>query len=142
MTDRSWLIDKSALARMSRSADAQEWANRIERGLVQITTATVLEVGYSARTVADWVERVQDPPIALMPRATLTPLIEQRAIDVQGLLARQGHRAPSVPDLLVAAVAEADDLVVLHLDKDFDLIARLTGQPVERLRLRTPGVRD
>jgi len=37
--------------------------------------------------------------------------------------------------VLVAAVAELAGLTVLHVDKDFDLIAAVTGQPVERLRL-------
>jgi len=45
-----WLIDKSALVRLANSPDATEWANRIERGLVPITTVTRLEVGYSARS--------------------------------------------------------------------------------------------
>jgi predicted nucleic acid-binding protein len=44
------------------------------------------------------------------------------------------HRAPSIPDLIVAAAGELAGLCVLHLDKDFDLIADVTGQPVERLR--------
>lgn len=39
-----------------------------------------------------------------------------------------------MPDLLIAAVAERSGLTVLHLDKDFDLIAEITGQAVERLR--------
>jgi predicted nucleic acid-binding protein len=34
---------------------------------------------------------------------------------------------------LVAAVGELAGLTVLHDDKDFDLIAELTGQAVERL---------
>jgi len=37
--------------------------------------------------------------------------------------------------LLIAAAAELAGLTVLHLDKDFDLIASITGQPAERLRL-------
>ena len=41
----SWLIDKSALVRLAVSRDATEWAGRIERGLVRITTVTRLEVG-------------------------------------------------------------------------------------------------
>jgi predicted nucleic acid-binding protein len=50
------------------------------------------------------------------------------------LLSDRGlHRAPSVADLLVAAVAEFADLTVLHADKDFELIADVSGQPVERL---------
>ena len=44
-------------------------------------------------------------------------------------------RAPSIPDLLIAATAELAELTVLHLDKDFELIALITGQPVERLDL-------
>ena len=59
------------------------------------------------------------------------------AIDKETLLAERGqHRAPSVPDLLIAATAELADLTVLHLDKDFDLIADVTGQPVQRLDVR------
>jgi predicted nucleic acid-binding protein len=61
--------------------------------------------------------------------------MEARAVAVQGMLAdRTHHRAPSVPDLLIAAIAELSGLTVLHLDKEFDLIADITGQPVERLR--------
>jgi predicted nucleic acid-binding protein len=55
---------------------------------------------------------------------------------VQRLLAERGqHRAPSVPDLLVAAAAELNRRTVLHLDKDFDLIGELITQPMERLRI-------
>ena len=46
----AWLIDKSALVRLAASPDAAEWAVRIERGLVRITTVTRLEAGYSARS--------------------------------------------------------------------------------------------
>jgi predicted nucleic acid-binding protein len=41
-----------------------------------------------------------------------------------------------VADLLNAAAAELAQLTVLHLDQDYELIADITGQPVERLRLR------
>ena len=52
------------------------------------------------------------------------------------LLAERGqHRAPSIPDLLIAATAELAKLTVLHVDKDFDLIAGITNQSVERLDL-------
>ena len=37
---------------------------------------------------------------------------------------------------MIAATAELAELTVLHLDKDFDLVAEISGQPVERLRLR------
>ena len=132
-----WLIDKSALTRLPRSADADLWVERVERGLVRITAPTVLEVGFSARSGSDWHTVVAEGPVALMPIESLTPLIERRAIAVQGLLADRGrHRAPSIPDLLIAATAELSGLTVLHLDKDFELIAEVTGQRTERLEVR------
>lgn len=138
MTDgREWLIDKSALARLARSPDADEWVSRVQRGLVRIATPTLLEVGYSAGSASDWVLLMEGLPVAAMPTAFGTPRIELRAVEVQGILARRGqHRAPSVPDLLIAATAELNGWTVLHLDKDFELIADITGQPVERLILR------
>jgi predicted nucleic acid-binding protein len=130
----SWLIDKSAYARLTLASDADEWARRIERGLVRVAFPTVLEIGYSARSGADWTMSVTRPPLSLMPREHMSPQTENRALDVQGILAQRGHhRAPSVPDLLVAALAELADLTVLHVDKDFELITEVTGQPLERL---------
>lgn len=130
----SWLIDKSAYACLALASDADEWARRIERGLVRIAFPTVLEIGYSARSGADWTTSITRPPLSLMPREQLSPQAENRALDVQGILAQRGHhRAPSVPDLLVAAIAELADLTVLHVDKDFELITEITGQPLERL---------
>jgi predicted nucleic acid-binding protein len=130
-----WLVDTSALVRLGTSPDADEWATRIERGLVRISTVTRLEVGFSARSAADLRAALRRPPLSAMPVEHLTPAIEDRAIEVQLILADRGqHRAPAIPDLLVAATAELAGLVVLHDDKDFELIAELTGQPTERLR--------
>ena len=132
----TWLIDKSALVRLGRSTEAPEWASRIQRGLVRISTVTRLEVGYSARSVDELRSSSRRAPILSMPTEYLTPLIEDRAVAVQLLLAERGlHRAPSIPDLLIAATAELARLTVLHVDKDFELIAELTGQPIERLSL-------
>jgi predicted nucleic acid-binding protein len=132
----TWLIDKSALIRLAASPDAAEWAERIERGLVRITTVTRLEVGYSARSGPDLRVGLQQPPLSSMPVEYLTPAIEDRAVEILTLLADRGqHRAPSVPDLIIAATAELAGLTVLHLDKDFDVIAKITGQPVERLNV-------
>jgi predicted nucleic acid-binding protein len=131
-----WLIDKSALARLAESPDASEWASRIERGRVRIATVTRLEVGYSARSGDQARAATRTSPLRAMPVEYQTPAIEDRAVDVQLLLADQGHhRAPSIPDLLIAATAELSGLTVLHVDKDFELIAGATGQTVERLTL-------
>jgi predicted nucleic acid-binding protein len=130
----NWLIDKSALVRLGASPDAGQWAGRIERGLVRITTVTRLETGYSARSGPDLRAGLQQPPLSSMPVEYLTPAIEDRAVEVLALLADRGqHRAPSIPDLIIAATAELADLTVLHLNKDFDIIAQITGQPMEHL---------
>lgn len=133
---RTWLIDKSALVRLGASPDAEDWADRIERGLVSVTPVTLLEAGFSARSALDLDRALGSAPLAAMPVDHLSPAIENRALEVQRRLAEQEqHRSASIPDLLVAATAELNRHVVLHLDKDFDLIAEVTGQPTERLRL-------
>jgi predicted nucleic acid-binding protein len=80
-------------------------------------------------------ELLDRPPLSLMPVEYLTPAAEKRAADVLRHLAEHGqHRAPSIPDLLIAAAAETARLTVLHLDKDFELIAGITGQQTQRLQ--------
>jgi predicted nucleic acid-binding protein len=137
----TWLIDKSAMVRLAASPDAAEWGTRIERGLVRITTVTRLEAGYSARSGPELRTGFQRPPVSSMPVEYLTPAVEDRAVEVLTLLADRGqHRGPSIPDLIIAATAELAGLTVLHLDKDFDLIAEITGQAMERLNVRQAAV--
>jgi predicted nucleic acid-binding protein len=129
----TWLIDKSAYERLGRGLDATTWIDRIERGLVHVSTVTRLEIGYSMRSAAALAAELDDVLGRLVSVHT-PPRAEDRAIEVQAVLTERGHhRAPSIPDLLVAATAEATGHVVLHLDKDFELIAEITGQPMERL---------
>ncbi len=136
MAFTSWLIAKSALVRLAQSDQAAEWGSRIGRGLVRISTVTRLEIGFSARTGNELRTSSGRPPLSSMPVEYLTPSIEDRAVAVQAALADRGqHRAASIPDLLLAATAELAQLIVLHVDRDFELIAELTGQPVERLSL-------
>lgn len=97
---------------------------------------TRLELGFSARSGEVGREVFGLPPLSLMPIEHLTPAMEDRAFEVQMLLADRGqHRAPSIPDLLIAATAEKAGLTVLAVDQDFDLIAEVTGQSVEALAL-------
>ena len=135
----AWLVDKSALVRLASSPDAPEWASRIQRGLVRISTLTRLEVGYSARSAGELRRGLAESPLSAMPVEYLTPAIEDRAVAVQNALARTGHhRAPSIANLLIAATAELSRLTVLHLDKDFEMIAEVTGQRMERLTIPDP----
>lgn len=139
MAVTNWLIDKSAIVRLQlgHADNVDSWRLRIDRGLVRISTITRLELGFSVRTGAEGREGFRRPPLSLMPIERITPAIEDRAEEVQLLLADRGqHRVPSIPDLLIAATAEKAGLTVLAVDKDFDLIAEITGQPVETLALR------
>ena len=79
---RRWLVDKSALVRLGSAPNADEWANRINRGLVHIATVTLLEVGFSARTAEEHRLALQHPPVAAMPVENATPAIERRAVAV------------------------------------------------------------
>ncbi|MGV0635452.1 PIN domain nuclease [Mycolicibacillus trivialis] len=129
-----WLVDKSAYTRLATSLDAEMWMERIDRGLLRLSTVTRLEIGYSFRTAAQAHAEATSPPLSLMPIEYVTPAAEDRAVEIQLLLADRGqHRGPGIPDLLVAATAELAGLTVLHVDKDFETIAALTGQRVERL---------
>jgi predicted nucleic acid-binding protein len=91
-----------------------------------------LELLYSARDRATY--RAMAEALRGMPRVAVDDAIVERALEVQGMLAeRSQHRAVPLPDLLVAACAESAGLAVLHYDADFDRIAELTGQRVQRI---------
>jgi len=124
------LIDKSALVRLGASAEAAAWAERIQRGVVRITTVTLLEIGYSARDASDLDAGLHGPPVGSMPIEYATPIAEDRAVHVLTLLAdREHHRAPSVPDLLVAATAESAGLVVLTTTRTSSSSLRSPARP-------------
>jgi predicted nucleic acid-binding protein len=88
-----------------------------------------LEIGYSARNTREW--------DALQRALNSFALVEttaghvHRAREVQRLLAGRSQRGRNIPDLLVAAAAEAVGVAVLHYDADFDRIAAVTGQPCQ-----------
>ena len=134
MAVAGWLIDKSALVRIGESKAVAKWAQRIQSGLVHMSSITRLEVAYSARSAEDLQKSFSTPPLTHLRIEPLSPAIEERAWEIIQHLAKRGqHRAPSIPDLLIAATAEKCDLVLLHVDKDFELIAKFTKQRIERL---------
>jgi len=71
---------------------------------------------------------LRQPPPSAIPVEYLTPSIEDRAVATRAMLADRGqHRVPSIPDLIIAAAAALAGLTVLYLEKDFDLVADVTG---------------
>jgi predicted nucleic acid-binding protein len=125
-----YLIDKSALAHMPDETVRQRLAPIIESGEAATCAIVDLEVLYSTRNQPEH-ERVRQRRKLAYHAVPLTEEIFQRAISVQGELAKTGqHRIP-IPDLIISAAAESAGLTVLHYDADFDRIATATGQPVE-----------
>ena len=127
MSGRPYLIDKSALARISRPAVAGAVDSLFDRGLLATCGMIDLEVLYSAKSPTDY-ERLRTDQ-AVLQQLTIDQAMFDRALDVQRQLAGTSrHRAASIPDLLIAACAEARGATVLHYDADYDLIAEITGQ--------------
>ena len=125
-----YVADKSALARLSQPTVAARLAPLLVGGDVATCSVIELEVLFSAKTHADLV--ATRARRRALPTLAMTQGDFDRAIDVLEGLARSGHhRAAGIPNLLLAAIAERHRLVVLHYDKDFDLIAKVSGQPVD-----------
>jgi predicted nucleic acid-binding protein len=127
----TYLADKSALIHMRTPEVAARLAPLIQDGEVATCGVVELEVLYSARSEADLIA-TRSRRAAAFPRIAMSEEDFHRAEDVMADLASKGHhRGVSLPDLLIAAVAERSRLIVLHYDADYDLIATVTGQEVE-----------
>lgn len=131
-----YLPDTSAWNRSNATtAAAERWADLLLGGDLAICPPVELELLYSARGSADY--RALRDELAGLPRLELTPESVWRATEVQGLLAeRSQHRGPTPTDLLISSIAEQNDATVLHYDRHFDVIAKVTGQGVEWLQQR------
>lgn len=124
-----YLADKSALARLHLAPVRDVLVPLMERGLVSICGVTELELLYSARNIQERA-RMKQQIDASLDLVHEPDDIWARASEIQEALTEKGqHRAASVPDLVVAAVARASGLTVLHYDHDFDTIAAFTEQP-------------
>ena len=126
----SYLADTSALARLRHQSVAAVLGPLIEAGLVATCGVIEFELGWATRTAAEYGQLRADRDAGYEWLATHDE-DWRRALDVQGALWRGGRlRAVGFPDLLVAAVAEREQVTVLHYDADYDLIAHVTGQPM------------
>lgn len=123
------LADTSVLTRLRSTVVRAVVEPLAEAGSLGRAGVTDLEVGYAARTGREW--------DSLLGAVSTLGLVETeashfvRARQVQRLLAAKSQRGRKIPDLLIAAAAEASGLVLLHYDHDFDLIARVTKQSCE-----------
>ncbi len=124
-----YLADKSALARLHLPAVREELEPLIARALVGICGVTELELLFSARNIQER-SRMKEQLAASLDHIDTPEDIWDQAAEIQEALTEQAqHRSASIPDLLVAATAQARGLEILHYDRDFDTIARYTEQP-------------
>jgi predicted nucleic acid-binding protein len=128
-----YLADTSAWHRAGRVAD--RWSELIEANELAMCAPVALELLYSARGRAEYRALADD--LGGFPHLAIDAHIEGAASRTQRLLADRGqHRGATPADLLIAAVAEAHGATLLHYDRHFDTIARVTNQPAEWIARR------
>jgi len=129
-----YLVDTSGLFRILQDKLRQAWAGELAAGVIAICPVVELEFLYSARSLADRLEKQR----LLRTVFGWVPMAERaydRAATVQQLLTETGkHRSAGPVDLLIAAIAEQQNLTVLCDDRDFETVASVTRQ---RVRLVT-----
>jgi predicted nucleic acid-binding protein len=125
-----YLIDTSGLFRILQGELRQAWAQELAAGVVAVCPVVELEFLYSARSLADRLEKKR----LLRTVFGWVPMAErafERAEAVQQMMTEVGkHRSAGPVDLLIAATAEQARLTVLCDDRDFDVVASITHQPV------------
>ena len=124
----TFLLDTSVLTRLRSSSIISQIEELDSYGLAH-TSMTDLEVGFSARNRKEF-EQLQ-VALGAFRRIDVESHHFDRALQVQRILADGGLRGRKIQDLLIAAVAEAESLTVLHYDADFDHIESVTGQPTK-----------
>ncbi|RKN06288.1 PIN domain nuclease [Streptomyces radicis] len=134
-----FLVDKSALARWGKPEVAAVLDGLHDRGLLSTCAVVEYEMVFSARTKKE-ATRIR-ASLRGFDHAPCNDEEHERALWLQRDALRRGfHRALSLSDLLIAAVAQRHGLTVLHYDGDFDMIRGITGQPM-RWVVR-PGTAD
>ncbi len=126
------LADTSAWTWRHRDpAVAADFAARVP---VSIATCSpvMLELLWTARGSADF--RALRLELEALPRIAVAAEVWERAMDVWQQLVDQGrHRQISQADLVIAAAAELAGVGLCHYDRDFDVIAAVTGQSVRAI---------
>jgi predicted nucleic acid-binding protein len=123
-----YLLDTSVLTRLRVPEILNQLRTFSEHGLSR-TTLTDLEICYSASNGEEW--NTLKSALKAFKRIDIEPHHFNRAGQVQERLAASGLKGRKVPDLLIAAAAEAHSLILIHYDADFDHISAITGQPSE-----------
>ncbi len=131
MSQALYLIDTSGLFRILQDKLRQAWSDQLTAGVIAICPVVELEFLYSARSLADRLEK-RRLLRELFGWVTMSDRAYDRAGEIQQRLTEIGkHRSAGPVDLLIAATAERERLIVLCDDSDFQTVASITGQPVK-----------
>jgi predicted nucleic acid-binding protein len=120
---RELLVDSSAFQRGDHPTVRADWLRAIDEGHLYRSPILELEVLYSARSAHEHTE-LREELEAFTP-LELSEDVVRAALGAQAELARHEpafHRLPH-QDYLIAALAAAHGLGVLHYDSNFDRIA-------------------
>jgi predicted nucleic acid-binding protein len=133
----SYLVDTSAWNRSGHVA--QRWSELLEAGELALCVPVRLELLWSARSPSEYGELAQE--LSGFRSLPIDASAETAAARAQAELADSSHhRGPRPIDLLIAAIAQAHGVTVLHYDQHFDLIASVTDQQAEWIA--PPGALD
>ncbi len=122
----SHVVDTSVLKRLSAPTVRAVVEPLADAGRLARADISDLEVGHSARNAGEWDDLIGALDIFVLIETTADHI--GRARQVQRLLTTRSQRGRKIPDLLIAAAAEAERLTILHYDQDFDKVAEVTGQ--------------
>ena len=128
MEQTIYLADTSVFSRLYKPEVSAAVNPLAAAGRIVLCAPVAFELGFSARSANDH-EAIMNR-LEAFEAVPVADADHSRAIDIQRRLAERGwHRACSLVDSLVAALADTHGLVVLHYDADFELVAEITGQP-------------
>lgn len=135
----TYVVDTSVLTRLGQEPVLTR-LTAIGTYNCRVTIASVLEMGYTARTAEEH-RQIVDTLHSTFTVVITSPWAQEHAVEMQQIMAVGGeHRSARLADLLIAATALQLDATVLHYDHDFDTVAKHTGQPCEWIAL--PGSLD
>ena len=138
MNPAIYLIDTSGLFRILQGPLREAWLEEMTAGVIAVCPVAEIEFLFSARSLAGLEkQRLLRTVFGWQPMAERA---YERAEAVQQLLTGTGqHRSAGPVDLLIAATAEQANLTILCDDRDFEVIAAVTGQRVRLVTDVHPG---
>jgi predicted nucleic acid-binding protein len=129
------LADTSAWTNRHKAKDVREdFDRRLANGRIATCDMVMLELLWTARDRPDFIAARSE--LEHLRLFSIGRRAWDRAFDVFEELTAAGplhHRSVALSDLLIAATAELAEVPLCHYDRDFDLIAAVTSQPVRAI---------